>query len=56
MMLDQYQVDMADLGETRFAGETHFENVGEGYYTFSCIGKPEDATRTFSRNRKIIYK
>ena len=44
-MLGQYQVDIAALSETRFAGETQLEEVGGGY-TFYCIGKPEDAPRT----------
>ena len=41
----QYQIDIAALSETRFAGETQLEEVGGGY-TFYCIGKPEDAPRT----------
>ncbi len=42
-MLDRYQVDIAALSETRFAGETQLEEVGGGY-TFYCFGKPEQDT------------
>ncbi|XP_069992338.1 craniofacial development protein 2-like [Penaeus vannamei] len=43
-MLSQYQVDIAALSETRFAGKTQFEEVGGGY-TFYCIGQPGDDPR-----------
>ncbi|XP_076453095.1 uncharacterized protein LOC143288462 [Babylonia areolata] len=44
-MLNCYQVDIAALSETRFAGETQLEEVGGGY-TFYCIGKPDGTPRT----------
>ncbi|XP_066263302.1 uncharacterized protein [Branchiostoma lanceolatum] len=44
-LLGQYQIDLAALSETRFAGETQLEEIGGGY-SFYCIGKPQDAPRT----------
>ena len=44
-LLGRYQIDIAALSETKFAGETQLEEVGGGY-TFYYIGKPENAPRT----------
>ena len=44
-LLGRYQIDIAALSETRFAGVTQLKEVGGGY-TFYYIGKPENAPRT----------